>query len=394
MASLRVSHFFCFQNIKCHQGIFVIKPSYIDTQAALNELCQHYQSSNVLAIDTEFVRERTLHAALGLIQAYDGQRLALIDPLAIDDLTPFWALLTQQSITKVIHAGSEDFEVFKHYGKCVPTPIFDTQVAAALVGMGPSLGYAKLVKEFCDIELDKGESRTNWLARPLRDSQLEYAANDALYLHQLYTPLFERVKDAGRLEIALEESDRLANRNVTRPLMKKYLDISNAWQLNRQQLSVLQQLTAWRFKKATARNMALGFVVKDVELLNLAKDMPLNKTQLYKVESLHPMVIKRYGNEVLELITTAVENDDKPEALTRLTDYPQYKQKFKAIKALIAQVAEESKIPPEMLASKKLIHEVLTQLWKAEGEQAEYAPILMSGWRKVLVEDELTKLLQ
>lgn len=376
-----------------HQGFFVITPSYIDTQAALNELCLHYQSATILAIDTEFVRERTLHAALGLIQVYDGQRLALIDPLTIDDLSPFWALLTQESIMKVIHAGSEDFEVFKHNGQCVPSPIFDTQVAAALVGLGPSLGYAKLVKEFCDLELDKGESRTNWLARPLRDAQLEYAANDVIYLHSLYQPLLARVEAANRLDICLEESSRLANRSTTRPLMKKYLDISNAWQLNSQQLSVLQQLTAWRFKKATARNMALGFVVKDVELFYLAKAMPTSKAQLYKIESLHPMVIKRYGIELIDIIKTGADNSEHPEQLTRLIDYPLYKQKFKAIKSLVAQIAEQTTIPPEMLASKKLIHEVLTQLWKAEGEQGEYAPILRSGWRKALIESKLIKLL-
>lgn len=376
-----------------HQGIVVITSSYIDTQTALNELCLHYQSATILAIDTEFVRERTLHAALGLIQVYDGVRLALIDPLAVDDLSPFWALLTQESILKVIHAGSEDFEVFKHNGQCVPTPIFDTQVAASLVGLGSSLGYAKLVNEFCDLELDKGESRTNWLARPLRDAQLEYAANDVIYLHRLYQPLLTRVTQANRLDICLEESSRLANRNTSRPLMKKYLDISNAWQLNSQQLSVLQQLTAWRFNKATERNMALGFVVKDVELFYLAKAMPTSKSQLYKIESLHPMVIKRYGIELIDIIKEGAQNSQQPELLTRLIDYPLYKQKFKAIKSLVAEVAQKHAIAPEMLASKKLIHEVLTQLWKAEGEQGEYEPILRSGWRKDLIENELDKLL-
>jgi len=392
IASLRAS-FFVPAITLIQLGIFVITPAYIDTQTALVELCHHYQTSAVLAIDTEFVRERTFHAALGLIQVYDGEKLALIDPVAIDDLSAFWALLTNESIMKVIHAGSEDFEVFKHNGKCVPSPVLDTQVAAALIGLGSSLGYAKLVQEFCDIELDKGESRTNWLKRPLSDAQLSYAANDVIYLYRLYQPLLARVEEANRLEICLEESSRLANRTVVRPPMKKYLDISNAWQLNAVQLSALQQLCEWRFAKAVAKDMALGFVVKDNELFNIAKAMPQSKSQLYGMESLHPMVIKRHHQDILAAVAAGKANKTPPPALTRLIDYPQYKQKFKAIKALVADIAQTHNIPPEMLASKKLIHEVLTQLWKTEGEQSDQDPVLRSGWRKALVEEQLLKLL-
>lgn len=374
-------------------GNFVITPIYIDTQDALDELCQHYGKALILAIDTEFVRERTFHAALGLIQVYDGERLALIDPVAVPDLSSFWGLLKNTNITKVIHAGSEDFEVFKHNGQCIPDPVLDTQVAAALIGLGSSLGYAKLVQEFCDIELDKGESRTNWLKRPLTDAQLSYAANDVIYLYQLYEPLLARVEEANRLDICLEESKRLANRTVIRPPMKKYLDIGSAWQLKTVQLSALQQLCEWRFTTAVNKNIALGFVVKDAELFTIAKLMPQSKSQLFAIEALHPMVVKRYYKPILDAVAQGKANPTPPAPLTRLIDYPHYKQKFKAIKSLIQTIAEQHSIPPEMLASKKLIHEVLSDVWKAEGEKAGAVPVLRTGWRKELVEKELLKLL-
>lgn len=371
----------------------MITPQYIDTHSALVDLCQRYETAKILAIDTEFVRERTFHAALGLIQVYDGERLALIDPVAVEDLSPFWPLLTNKAIVKVLHAGSEDYEVFKHYGKCVPDPVVDTQVAAALIGLGSSLGYAKLVQEFCGLELDKGESRTNWLKRPLSDAQLSYAANDVIYLYQLYQPLMARVKDANRLDICVEESMRLANRTVVRPPMKKYLDIGNAWQLKTVQLSVLQQLCEWRFATAVEKNLALGFVVKDAELFNIAKLMPQSKNQLFSIEALHPMVIKRYHKQLLDAVAKGKDNPTPPSPLTRLIDYPQYKQKFKAIKSLVGDVAQQHNIPPEMLASKKLIHEVLSDVWKTEGEKSGAHPVLRTGWRKALIEADLVNLL-
>ncbi len=367
---------------------------YIDTQVALDELCQHYNKASLLVLDTEFVRERTYHAALGLIQVYDGQILALIDPLAISDLSCFWSLLDAQHITKVVHAGSEDFEVFRHYAGVNLSPLFDSQVAAALVGLGASLGYAKLVKEFCDIELDKGESRTNWLARPLTDAQLTYAANDVYYLYQLYTPLLARLKEAGKEAICQQECARLAVKTSNKPAMEKYLDVSNAWQLDRQQLSVLQLLAAWRQNEAVKRNLAQGFIVKDSELFLIAKLLPTSLNGLRAIEGIHPMMIKRHGKTVLGLISKGLEQKTYPEKVIRLIDYPKYKQSFKAIKALVEEVAGEVDIPKEMIASKKLIHETLSFHWNPIAEDLEpELPVLMSSWRHQLLGDKLEKLL-
>jgi len=372
----------------------VVTYRYIDTQAALEQICQQYNQAPLLALDTEFVRERTYHAALGLVQVYDGETLALVDPLAIDDMSPFWSLLDAQHIIKVVHAGSEDFEVFRHYAKVNVSPLFDTQVAAALVGLGASLGYAKLVQEFCEIELDKGESRTNWLARPLSDAQLSYAANDVYYLYQLYTPLLARLKEADKEQVCLQECVRLSVKTSSKPALEKYLDISNAWQLSQEQLSVLQLLAAWRQNEAVKRDLAQGFVVKDSELYLIAKLCPNSLNGLRAIEGIHPMMVKRHGKKVLGLIEEGLSALVLPEKVTRLIDYPKYKQSFKAIKALVEQVANEVEIPKEMIASKKLIHEVLSYHWEKTPDDANQAlPVLMTSWRHQLLGDQLAKLL-
>lgn len=375
-------------------GLILVKYSYIDNQSALERLCSAYLKSDVLAIDTEFVRERTFSAKLGLLQAYDGDTLALIDPLSVDDLNPFWALLTNPSIVKVIHAGSEDFEVFRNYGSVTPQPIFDCQVAAALAELGSSLGYGKLIDSLLDITLDKGESRTNWLARPLRDAQLEYAANDVYYLHQAYFKLLNALEANGKLDICQQECLRLANKYQGDEVSdeERYQDISGAWQLTPLQLAVLQQLAAWRYNEALKRDLALGFVLKDADLMAIAKNCPRQLSQLKELQQLHPMAIKRYGKKILTLVDNGLAQQNLPQKLTRLMDFPRYKQTFKAIKSMVEQAADRVDIPKEMIASKKLIHEVLSFHWQ-DTEETRVQPVLFTGWRNELVGQEINEFL-
>lgn len=373
-------------------GFFVIKYIYIDTQPALEQLCASYEQASVLAVDTEFVRERTLYAKLGLLQAYDGQTLALIDPLVISDLSPFWRLLENPSIIKVIHAGSEDFEVFKHYGQVTVTPLFDSQVAAALSSMGSSLGYGKLIETLLDVSLDKGESRTNWLARPLREAQLNYAANDVYYLHQAYFKLQQMLEQNGKLTICQQECQRLVNKPNNTIVLDKYLDISGAWQLVPEQLAVLQQLAAWRYIEAVKRDLALGFVIKDSELLALASRTPQQINDLYTIKEIHPMVVKRHGKKLLALVAQGLSQDDLPSKIERLVNFSAYKQTFKTIKALVEQVANEHDIPKEMIASKKIINQVLSHYW-IHRQQSKHLPILLSGWRHQLLGEKIIDLL-
>lgn len=351
---------------------------YVDTQAALDTLVANYRKADLLVLDTEFVRTRTYYARLGLIQAYDGEHLALIDPLAVDDLSGFWALLSDPDITKLVHSCSEDLEVFARYGKCQPTPLIDSQIAAALCGWGHGMGYAKLVEHQLNVVLDKGESRTDWMKRPLTSAQLQYAANDVYYLYQLYPALRAEVERQQRLEWVLEEGRRLTAGRLEKPDAEEaYLKVKNAFQLTPKQLAVLKVLAKWRLNKALSRDLALGFVMKDHGLIALAKKQPTSINQLVRMNELTEQEKRLHAKEVLQVMATA-DLDNPPQALDVLALRPGYKGAFKAVKAVLIGICESRQVPEELLASKRHIHDFLQ--WHLDG-RTDKAPLLLTGWR-------------
>ncbi|QDO84442.1 ribonuclease D [Shewanella psychropiezotolerans] len=362
---------------------------YIEDDASLTALVSQYRQSDLLVLDTEFVRTRTFYARLGLIQAYDGKTLALIDPVAVNNLSEFWSLLTEPGITTVLHSCSEDLEVFARNGDCQPANLFDSQIAAALCGLGHGLGYAKLVEQTLDISLDKGESRTDWMKRPLSEAQLNYAANDVYYLYNLYPQLLEKLQEQGRLAWVIEEGERMTRGRLTPPdLEQAYLKVKNAFQLSPRQLAYLKVLARWRLKKAITRDLAVGFVVKDHALIGLAKKQPKNSQDLFKMIELTEQEKRIHGKDLLALLNTAdVENP--PKAIDVIALKTGYKTSFKAIKNCLVSISEEQQVPIELLGSKRYIHGYLQWLW--DGKTGE-SPLLLTGWRKDLVETALTEL--
>ena len=175
----------------------VLNYQFITTNTALEDVCKAASEVSQIALDTEFVRIRTYYPHLGLIQMYDGKQISLIDPLTITEWTPFVELLTNPTVLKYLHAGSEDLEVFSHQFGCVPTPMIDTQVVAAFLGYPISCGFATLVEKYEHIALDKSESRTDWLARPLTEKQCQYASGDVFYLLPLAKKLIAQAQEAG-----------------------------------------------------------------------------------------------------------------------------------------------------------------------------------------------------
>lgn len=358
----------------------MIDYSLITTQLELDALLASYKKAPVLYIDTEFVRQKTFYAQLGLIQVFDGVSLGLIDPLCDLDLKEFWLLLKNEQILKVLHSGNEDLEIFAHYGACQPRPYFDTQIAASLVGKGHSLGYATLVHDVLRTQLDKSESRTDWLARPLREKQLQYAANDVFFLEKIYLALKQELVQKGRFDWVLEESE-LQTTHRLEPINADfaYLDIKNAYKLNVEQLAVLKSLASWRLTKAIAEDKALGFIAKDQTLFLLAQLKPKNIEDIFNIRDIHNQEKNRYAQDFLECVLNS-DLDHHPEKIKVLFFEPKYKKDFKKVKDAMSRCAEEQSLPIEMLGSKKLIHQYLKWFWNQNSEKN--IPLLMQGWRK------------
>ena len=200
-------------------------------------------------------------------------------------------------------------EVFLSHFDVAPAPVFDTQFAANLLGMGPSLGYGRLVELECEITLDKGESRTDWLARPLTDKQLHYAANDVTYLYRLYTQLEPRVKELKLLDVLYQEMELLADKKAAKmPEKSAYLAIGNVWKLNPSQRFVMQKLAAWRLKMAREKDIAINFIIKEPHLLAVAMHCPRDKRQLTAMKILLPQEIRRYADQLVGIVNQAMAN--------------------------------------------------------------------------------------
>ncbi|MCL6353100.1 ribonuclease D [Pectobacterium polaris] len=367
----------------------------ITSDIGLQQVCTQARRFPQVALDTEFVRTRTYYPQLGLIQLYDGEQLSLIDPLTITDWAPFQALLRDEQVTKFLHAGSEDLEVFLNAFGTVPTPFIDTQILAAFLGKPLSYGFAALVADYMSVTLDKSESRTDWLARPLSEKQCDYAAADVFYLLPMAIQLVADTQAAGWMNAALDECLLLCQRkqDILAPELA-YREFGNAWQLRGRNLACLQRLAEWRLRKARERDSAVNFVVREENLLQVARCLPTSLGELSSLGLSGPE-IRYHGKTLLDCVaqTDGIADADCPPPVINLIDYPGYKKAFKDIKALVQRVSEQSGLSAELLASRRQINRLLNWHWKLSGQDAG-TPEMLSGWRGQLYGDELREIVQ
>lgn len=352
---------------------------WVENNQQLAEICDKASQATAIALDTEFVRIRSYYPKLGLIQLFDGFQVSLIDPSKIDDFSPFIALLANVNVTKILHACSEDLEVFEHQFNQLPNPIVDTQVVAGFLGLGTSIGFAKLVEHYLAVPLDKGASRTDWLARPLTEAQLQYAAADVWYLLPVYQKMqSDLATNRWRHAIAEECEKLLVKRNKVEDSNKAYKHISNAWRLEPAQLAVLQYLAKWRIEEAMKRDLALNFVVKEQNLYEIAKIQPKRTSQL--LEFMHPNEVRIHGKKLLWLVEQgkAVSPENYPNIITRLVDEKSYKHNLKAMQQKLIEI-QPLDLAPELLASKRRLNQLFK--WYIQGQNNEKKPELLTGWR-------------
>lgn len=358
-------------------------PALLQTPAQLQAAEKAWSACPVLGIDTEFVRERTYRADLGLIQVSDGATAWLWDPLPFQSGEPLQRLLTRPDTVKVLHSGSEDLEVLLHALGVVPEPLVDTQIACAMLGQPLQLSYQGAVKWLFGIDVDKEHTRSNWCKRPLRAAQLQYAAMDVVLLPQMLAMLRTRLETAGRWAWLEEEVTRMqqsAAEDVDPD--RAYLRIGGAGRLNDEGLRMLRDLARWREETAQARNRARGFVVSDAGLMELARLRPTRVEALRAVEPLHPRAVDRYGRDLLRLIAAAASSLAPVERPQPLDDAQ--RGLLNRMRRAVQARAKELGVDPALLASRRELERLLRAT--AHGEPP---PERFLGWRKAVITDEL-----
>ena len=360
----------------------------ITDNTSLLEICNLAQQQSAVALDTEFMRVSTYFPKLGLIQLYDGERVSLIDPLAITDFSPFVALLSNPKVLKILHSCSEDLLVFLQEFDQLPHPMIDTQIMARFLGLGTSAGLAKLAQQYLNVEIDKGATRTNWIKRPLSDIQLKYAAGDVWYLLPLYhilekelakTPWEQAVRDD--CELALSKTHKLQERDSE----KAYLDIPNAWKLNPLELSRLRILAQWRQNVGIERDLALSYIVKSDNLWKVAKNNPCNTSEMLEM-GLTENEVRVRGKKILQLLAQArrISSNDYPKPIERISEDPRYKKTIRLLQEKVNSLTPEG-LTPEIVASKRTLEELIKWVWKYDCSQ-DKLPELLIGWRKPIGE--------
>lgn len=365
----------------------------ISSDEQLASCCRQWAQGALLAVDTEFIRTDTFFPIAGLLQVCDSEQVYLIDPLAIQDFSPFAALLLDRSVVKVMHSCSEDLEVFDRLCGVYPDPIADTQIAAALAGYGFSLGYQKMVETLLGIHVPKGETRSDWLQRPLSASQCHYAALDVAYLPDIYYRLEQELSAKDRLSWWQQDCAQLALRASEGGEAQRYLQkFKQAWRLAPRQLAVLQALIVWREEKARQRNKPRGRILKDSACYELAAGVSGVLTHLPAVADLSVKQRNALSSQLLALINQAYA--DGATGIVPAVSAPLSSAQNHWVKQLqrrVQRLAEDLGVAVEMLARKRDLEELVRL--RGQGER-ERLPASLLGWRADVVAEPLSDFLE
>lgn len=380
------------------------EPELVTDDTRLEVLCREWQKLPYIALDTEFIRVSTFYPRAGLIQIGDGEKTYLLDPLSLKSWDSFIAILISPDIVKVMHSCSEDLVVFNHFYRCMPGPIFDTQKAAAFLGYGYSISYLNLVLQVTGDELSKGETRSDWLNRPLSDKQVKYAALDVAYLPRLYTELQNSLEKSGKLPFLVEECERMRQIGMATENAELwpdfYLTLGAAWRLDGKGLGVLKALCWWREQKARERDKPRSWVARDADLIQLAEKLPQDRQALSKLTDMSRNIYQQDANELLGIIANsapvAAEIADNLEGAPMS---PAQRNTLKRCQQAVRTVAGETGIAEELLARKKQLI-TLMHLNRGPAVRSQADPMGkllwsedLSGWQRELLAPRLEPIL-
>ena len=355
-------------------------PVWIDDPATLRARLQDPPAW--VGLDTEFVRERTYWPQLALVQMAIGNEILLIDPLAPGIAEALRPLLADPSVLKVMHSASEDLVALSHDCGVLPTPLFDTQIAAALCGIGGGMGYQKLVQEITGVALAKGETRSDWLRRPLSDSQLEYAADDVVHLGAIHHELDTRLRALGRREWLDQDCARMLANASQDGERWPHLSMRSAQFLETPAQLRLLRLLRWRDVQARNSDKPRSWILDNELATNLARTPPSDRAQLQSQLEAHPKAPRKLGDAIWQALTTPV--DDEAQAPLARNASNEDKNALKRLQDAVSACSAELGLPDGILASRRYL--------EALQENGDW-PIALAGWRREVLEPTLAPLL-
>jgi len=363
---------------------------FIQQQQDLTPVLEKMDRNEVYGLDTEFIKVDTLWPKLGVFQINVENNVYLLDGTTLD-LSEFWNKLFRAQ-QNVFHACSEDIDLIYHYAQHKTlNNVFDTQVGMSFLGHGLQVSYQNALKQMLDVDIDKGETRSNWLARPLSPAQLSYAANDVLYLMNLSEKVKQELDSKSLLNFALEDCQHLTQEIATEtPLHLLYQDIGN-YRHSRRQLMQLQQLAVWREHMVKALNTPRSFILKNSSMIDLVEKNPKNAFQLSGVKDIRQNVVREHGTTILDLVKFLPEQADWPLRMARPIRHSS-KDVGEKIDHLIQNVVNETSIPKEVLMRKKWMNALHQHVVFHNDEQD--LPDYLLGWRYDLLTQPLIQLLR
>ncbi|MFL1405275.1 ribonuclease D [Marinobacter sp. M1N3S26] len=338
-----------------------------------------------LALDTEFERVSTFFPIPGLVQLGAGGSLKLVDPSVAEQCTRFRETLADSERPKLLYAMGEDLELFRHWLDLEPRGLLDLQLGSALAGAGFSVGYARLVESLFGEALDKSATRSDWLARPLTPAQEEYALDDVRFLEPLYRWVTERLAERGLESALAEESDRFAADLLAQSEpADAYLKLKGGWQLPPEKQQVLRALVVWREQECRRRDRPRNRVLADPALIGIADRLPDNAGALAAVDGVPPVVVRRFGDQLLAVVREARQSGEVPGVLIdRPLTRPQ-QDLYRRIKKSMVRAAEQADVPVELLAPRKRLEALLREGNPAKGDLGFFD----AGWRAQVLASE------
>jgi ribonuclease D len=356
----------------------------VTTKSELAAVCERMAAHPFVTVDTEFLRETTYYPLLCVAQMASPEEAVVIDALAPDiDLTPFFALMADEKVMKVFHAARQDIEIIWHGAKLIPHPIFDTQVAAMVLGYGDSISYDQLVQRITGDALDKSHRFTDWTRRPLSEAQLTYAVSDVTHLRDVYHALVDDLGRRGRADWVQDEMEVLTSPETYR------MEPDNAWLRLKtrvrkpKELAVLIEVAAWREREAQTRDVPRSRVLKDEVIADIAVQAPTSTERLRSLRSLPKGFERsRWGEAIVAAVERGLQRDPKtlPHQARSQPVAANASAVIELLKVLLRMISERHHVAAKVIAT-------VDDLERIAADDNADVPAL-HGWRRELFGDK------